>query len=269
MSAAPFRVSQIAEGAPAWLRSASDFAGRHAVPLLALSPAAYISWLHMSGPMHYDPIVSSVIAGALEVLGYVTIDTLITALHSKRWGVAVASGASFVGYISIIVSLNTFLNIASLISPALMAWARVGAEAALVMLTVPAALWAASRETLRRTEENESTAQIIAANERAAEQERSTAAQIAIIKAQSEAEAALLRIKAEKQAKRATASATPAATTQPATATGATTPERAASFIASYFAANGKEPSLKDISAAVGVKASMASEYRKAWRLKK
>jgi hypothetical protein len=81
------------------------------------------------------------------------------------------------------VSLNTSLNIATLINPQWLAWAKVASEASLVMLSVPAALWAGARELLKRVEKNETAALVMAANE-AAQIRAEQAAERAAIRAE-------------------------------------------------------------------------------------
>lgn len=146
----------VAAPAPAGLmKTAAEFVARHAVPMLALSPAAYITYQHMTRRLGYDQLPSVVMSAAVELLGYVVTDTAIKAINEKQYIVALTSFVSFGGYIIVIVSVNTALNIAKFLLPGFEPFAHVLAEGVLVLLSVPAVLWAAARSTLAQVDAKE------------------------------------------------------------------------------------------------------------------
>lgn len=121
------------------------------IPALgALYPAAYFSYIHATQVLAVDDISAKIMAGAIELLGYVIVDAAIRSLEKRRGWLVVLSVVAFAGYLLAIVSLNVSLSIAQVIGADVTKWAVVFAVAVLVLLSIPASLWGAVMSQLRQ-----------------------------------------------------------------------------------------------------------------------
>lgn len=125
---------------------------------LALFPAAFISFDHMTKLMQYPKEPAFVIACAVETLGYMIVSATVTAMERGRRGLVVLGCLAFSGYLIVIVLLNLILSSAEAISPAALVWAKIAAGADLAMLSVPAAILAALQSQMRNQDKQAAVA---------------------------------------------------------------------------------------------------------------
>jgi hypothetical protein len=128
--------------------------------IAALFPAAYISYSHMREFLLYPHEPALLIAGAVELLGYMIVNAAIRAMERGRRWLMVLGLSAFGGYLLVIVSVNLILGIANAFGPDILKWARIFAGADLALLSVPAAILAAIQSQLRSQDVKETLAKV-------------------------------------------------------------------------------------------------------------
>lgn len=127
-------------------------------PWLAPLAPAYMSFRHMTGVMGFPEGIAWSIAAVVEVLGLSGVSTTLDFWTFNRRNdkdkqmrkapVGIAAG-SFLAYLSVILTMNVLLEIATLQGETAKAWAIILAKALLTLLSVPAAVLMAVRTSHR------------------------------------------------------------------------------------------------------------------------
>lgn len=175
--------------------------------IAALFPAAYTSYLHMTQLLGYTNEPALVIAGAVELLGYMIVHAVVKAMErGRRWLVAFGSFA-FGFYLVVIVLLNLILSAAEAISPTALVWAKIIAGADLALLSVPAAILAAMQSQLRAQDAKEALAKHDADSrhamelaEKAAAEDRANKHELDMLRLKTEVELNELKLKLDAEA---------------------------------------------------------------------
>lgn len=243
-------------------------------PFLALSPAAWITGTRLVEFLNIPLWAAVPMALGVESMGLAIIATRVMLTGRDMPKLEKRMDAAFVGYLIVVVSVNGVLaavNMGGLTGWVLaQAIGKAVAEMVLALMALPASQLVGVRHEISMIDARAATlkaeqdqALIDERDERERAEDRASAQVLALRKMEIEAVAAESDKKRAAKATAKTTTPKPAAESTVAVAVYRNKKEMAAALIPAFIAANRRVPSLAEVSKMLGVKASMASAYRK------